>query len=68
MKTEEHSYDAEVPGEAGSDREWRVAAAMFTPRRQAHSLLSPSLSLLGTDYSFSIRQLVIPAARDILPA
>ncbi len=39
MKAEEHSHGAEVPGEAGGDWEWRVAAAKFTPRRQAHSLL-----------------------------
>ena len=32
------SSGAEAPEEAGGDREWRVAAAIFTPRRQAHSL------------------------------
>ena len=39
MEPDELSNGAEAPGEAGGDREWRVAAAIFTPRRQAHSLL-----------------------------
>ena len=39
MKAEEHSHGAEAPEEEGGDCEWRVAAAIFTPRRQAHSLL-----------------------------
>ena len=39
MKADEHSHVAEVPGAVGGNREWRVAVAIFTPRRQAHELL-----------------------------
>lgn len=39
MKADELSNGTEAPGEAGGDREWRVAAANFTLRRQAHAPL-----------------------------